>query len=240
MLQRSSTVKNALAGNAVITLLELCAAVVRAGYTVCGKDLCVSAFSLKQLDCFRWAPAWINVRRLRLKTTPPCRIGISRSIFKPQSFSECLEDQNQLCDDTDITLPVTSTWIPFKVLWFYPDFTVLAWRIVHHEHSGVHNNNMAFAYPSMLLYLPQGEFKTGSSSLFFSFTESVSWFVWWDKCRQPICIWKELKTEQVICIVTKDYECKMDGRLMYSWFYSVIPNYIRTTNLSKNNFISSP
>lgn len=153
---------------------------------ICGRDLCVSAFSLV---CFIWAPAWINVRRLRLKSTPPCTIGISWSILSIRALvsvwkikTSCAEILALHCQ-----LPKGARSMNFLsgfviLLWHYSSCMFYSAR----GHNGVHENNMAFAYLSMLLCYRCRNLKEAAAvsfSLSVSFT--VCRFVWWVKCKQP-------------------------------------------------------
>lgn len=66
-----------------------------------------------------------------------------------------------------------------------------------------------YAFHTYRCYYIHWAFKIGSS-FFFSCSPSESGLVCMGPtCRQPICISKELKTEQIICIVTKEYDFKM-------------------------------
>lgn len=116
--RRAPLWKNDLAGNAVTTLLAWV-------QDICGRDLCLSALSLKRGVCFIWAPARINVGRLRFKKHSTLQNWHLLIYFKPPRFSECLADQNQVHGETDITLPITFRSKGHNFSWRLCDFTLL-------------------------------------------------------------------------------------------------------------------
>lgn len=135
---------------------------------ICGRDLCVSAFSLV---CFIWAPAWINVRRLRLKSTPPCTIGISWSILSIRALvsvwkikTSCAEILALHCQ-----LPKGA-----RSMNFLSGFVILLW---HYSSCMFYSGPWAqwrtweqygICLPLNASMLSLQEFKRGSSGLLFS------------------------------------------------------------------------